>query len=94
MMAIEIKTAIQVFNDLIYCSMCENPLEDCGKCKHKTFCDIGGEEPSSLFIESCHLAIAAFEQQVYLQNQVNTAYLVGYEDGRQGNKCDYGKLKG
>lgn len=28
-----------------------------------------------------------------MKNQINRAYLVGYEDGRMGNKCDYKKLE-
>lgn len=47
-------------------------------------------EADLIFIKN---AISTLEQQDNLKNEINTAYLVGYEDGRQGNKCDYGKLE-
>lgn len=28
-----------------------------------------------------------------LQNEINLAYLTGYKDGSQGNKCDYSKVE-
>lgn len=44
-------------------------------------------------VEALTMAIDKLEQHRDTQVDANRAYLLGYEDGRQGNKCDYAKLE-